>query len=44
MGPLREQASFIEDIPLEDLRPLSLIDFQNSLKKIKVRGRGRDNG
>lgn len=35
MGPLREQTN-IEYIPLEDLRPLSLIDFQNSLKKIKV--------
>lgn len=35
MGPLRDDGIDIEYMPLESIRPLSMKDFENSLKKIK---------
>lgn len=35
MGPLRDDEVDIENTPLETLRPFSMVDFENSLKKIK---------
>lgn len=35
MGPLRDDDINIEDMPLQTIRPLSMKDFENSLKKIK---------
>lgn len=35
MGPLRDKDINIEEISLESIRPISMKDFQDSLKKIK---------